>query len=161
MNFFKLKLLFTHACIYIFIIFQPAHISNHTHHRTKSSPDPLTIISPGESSRRLIASESLNDLSRTNENWENAATPPGTPPPPYPSPLVHRKHVSSNRNSANTEDGDSYHDEVSLKRHLQLNIYVSFFLNKEHKMSSFLHNSGLVQDYFRDPSSVTNNLKVS
>lgn len=96
----------------MYCIFQPSsHLSNHTHQRTKSSPDPLTIVSAAEASRRLIASESLNDLSRTNEGWENAATPPGTPPPPYPSPLAHKKHISSNRNSANTEDGD---DEVKI-----------------------------------------------
>ncbi|GLV42592.1 Rho guanine nucleotide exchange factor 2 [Carabus blaptoides fortunei] len=80
---------------------------NHTHHRTKSSPDPISIASPGDSSRRLVASESLNDLSLSTEGWDLIATPPGTPPPPYPSPLAHKRHASSNRNSANTEDGDS------------------------------------------------------
>lgn len=91
---------------------QPA--VNHTHHRTKSSPDPLTIMSAaGEASRRLIASESLNDLSRPVEGaWETAATPPGTPPPPYPSPLANKKH-GSNRNSG-IDDGDSFHEEVNI-----------------------------------------------
>lgn len=105
--------MFIVVVICVVVISQSAHLSNHTHHRTKSSPDPLMIMSPGESSRRLVASESLNDLSRTNENWENPATPPGTPPPPYPSPVAHKKLISSNRNSANTEDGDS-HDEVYI-----------------------------------------------
>lgn len=92
--------------IFWFFLQPSSHLSNHTHHRTKSSPDPLSIVSAAEASRRLIASESLNDLSRTNnENWESNATPPGTPPPPYPSPLAHKKNIS-NRNSANTEDGE-------------------------------------------------------
>lgn len=92
------------------MFFQPA--LNHTHHRTKSSPDPISIVSPGDSSRRLVASESLNDLSLSTEGWDLIATPPGTPPPPYPSPLAHKRHVSSNRNSANTEDGDSISEMV-------------------------------------------------
>ncbi|XP_076383350.1 rho guanine nucleotide exchange factor 2 isoform X1 [Megalopta genalis] len=64
------------------------------HQRTKSSPEQLgtTTISPSEASRRLIASESMNDLSpprhvRHSENDLDEIpriTPPGTPPPPYP-----------------------------------------------------------------------------
>ncbi|XP_056631640.1 rho guanine nucleotide exchange factor 12 isoform X2 [Diorhabda sublineata] len=58
---------------------------NPTHHRTKSSPETLT--GTHESSSNLKTSESLNDLNR-QEDWE---TPPGTPPPPYPSPQSSRK----------------------------------------------------------------------
>ncbi|KAK4873317.1 hypothetical protein RN001_015346 [Aquatica leii] len=83
---------------------------NHTHHRTKSSPENLTVISPAEASRRLIASESMNDLSRI-EGWETAATPPGTPPPPYPSPVSNRRQTYSNRSSGNADDCDLPYDE--------------------------------------------------
>ncbi|KAF5297372.1 hypothetical protein FQR65_LT01302 [Abscondita terminalis] len=83
---------------------------NHTHHRTKSSPETLTVISPAEASRRLIASESMNDLTRI-EGWETTATPPGTPPPPYPSPIPNRRQPYSNRSSTNAEDCDLPYDE--------------------------------------------------
>ncbi|XP_031356198.1 rho guanine nucleotide exchange factor 12-like isoform X3 [Photinus pyralis] len=89
---------------------------NHTHHRTKSSPDSLCAISPAEASRRLIASESMNDLSRT-EIWESAPTPPGTPPPPYPSPVPGRKQYS-NRNSA--DDCDLTFEENIMETSLGL-----------------------------------------
>ncbi|XP_066599508.1 rho guanine nucleotide exchange factor 12-like isoform X2 [Prorops nasuta] len=67
------------------------------HQRTKSSPEQLgaTMISPAEASRRLIASESMSDLSppghvishNDNDMDERShITPPGTPPPPYPAP---------------------------------------------------------------------------
>lgn len=56
----------------------------------------------------------MNDLSRP-DGWDaTAATPPGTPPPPYPSPLAGRKQAYSNRSSANTEDGDVPYEEVSV-----------------------------------------------
>lgn len=66
----------------------------HTHHRTKSSPDPLNTqtMSLAEASKRLIASESLSDLSygpkrvKAGSTWDvdsPRVTPPGTPPPPY------------------------------------------------------------------------------
>lgn len=70
-------------------------------------------MSPAEASRRLIASESMNDLSRP-EPWEIAATPPGTPPPPYPSPLASRRQPYSNRNSGNTDEVDIQFEEVSI-----------------------------------------------
>lgn len=64
------------------------------HQRTKSSPEQLgtTTISPSEASRRLIASESMNDLSPPRHVRHSDIdidelphiTPPGTPPPPYP-----------------------------------------------------------------------------
>ncbi|KAF3422016.1 hypothetical protein E2986_12046 [Frieseomelitta varia] len=64
------------------------------HQRTKSSPEQLgtTSISPSEASRRLIASESMNDLSPPRHVRHSDIdidelphiTPPGTPPPPYP-----------------------------------------------------------------------------
>lgn len=55
----------------------------------------------------------MNDLSRP-DGWDAAtATPPGTPPPPYPSPLAGRKQGFSNRSSANTDDGDVPYEEVS------------------------------------------------
>ncbi|XP_076176092.1 rho guanine nucleotide exchange factor 2 isoform X2 [Ptiloglossa arizonensis] len=65
------------------------------HQRTKSSPEQLgtTTISPSEASRRLIASESMNDLSPPRHVRHSDIdidelphiTPPGTPPPPYPT----------------------------------------------------------------------------
>lgn len=58
----------------------------------------------------------MNDLSRP-DGWDaTAATPPGTPPPPYPSPLAGRKQQGgfSNRSSANTDDGDVPYEEVSV-----------------------------------------------
>ncbi|XP_046751992.1 rho guanine nucleotide exchange factor 12 isoform X4 [Diprion similis] len=67
------------------------------HQRTKSSPEQLgtanlPCLSPAEASRRLIASESMNDLSRSKFGRHSGIdlddpphiTPPGTPPPPYP-----------------------------------------------------------------------------
>lgn len=69
-------------------------------------------MNAAEASKRLIASESMNDLSR--EGYENISTPPGTPPPPYPSPLPKRRQTYSNRNSSNTDEGDSAYDEVSI-----------------------------------------------
>ncbi|XP_046628149.1 rho guanine nucleotide exchange factor 11 isoform X2 [Neodiprion virginianus] len=67
------------------------------HQRTKSSPEQLDktylpALSPAEASRRLIASESMNDLSRSKFGRHSGIdlddppriTPPGTPPPPYP-----------------------------------------------------------------------------
>ncbi|CAG9864678.1 unnamed protein product [Phyllotreta striolata] len=61
---------------------------NPTHHRTKSSPENLLTLQNNEGHMKL--SESMNDLSRHDE-WD---TPPGTPPPPYPSPQPHRRDVS-------------------------------------------------------------------
>ncbi|XP_049947782.1 rho guanine nucleotide exchange factor 12 [Schistocerca serialis cubense] len=99
-----------------------------THHRTKSSPDPLNIqnLSPAEASRQLIASESMLDLSFASKrskstgsscNMESPrATPPGTPPPPYggsstniegsdaPFPAEDDSHPHS---ETPTNDGDS------------------------------------------------------
>lgn len=54
----------------------------------------------------------MNDL-RYN-NYDNVSTPPGTPPPPYPSPLPKRRQTYSNRNSSNTDEGDSVYDEVRV-----------------------------------------------
>ncbi|XP_071053113.1 rho guanine nucleotide exchange factor 11 isoform X2 [Onthophagus taurus] len=64
---------------------------NHSHHRTKSSPDSLLMMTPAEASRRLIASESMSDIRPAG--YGQNATPPGTPPPPYPnaSPEVARR----------------------------------------------------------------------
>lgn len=85
---------------------------NHTHHRTKSSPESLLMLSPAEASRRLIASESMNDLRPSH--YDSTATPPGTPPPPYPSPIASRKLPDSNRSSTNAEEVDAPCDEVKL-----------------------------------------------
>ncbi|KAL0104700.1 hypothetical protein PUN28_016378 [Cardiocondyla obscurior] len=75
------------------------------HQRTKSSPEQLgtTALSPSEASRRLIASESMNDLLpprhvRHNDidvNELPRVTPPGTPPPPYPAPVLGQDIFSS------------------------------------------------------------------
>lgn len=54
----------------------------------------------------------MSDLSR-GEGYENNATPPGTPPPPYPSPLLRRHQPFSNRNSSNTDEADTLCEEVS------------------------------------------------
>ncbi|XP_066992612.2 rho guanine nucleotide exchange factor 12 isoform X3 [Anabrus simplex] len=71
----------------------PGH---HTHHRTKSSPDPLSMqnLTPAEASKRMLASESMSDLSFGSKRSKGSSgvgfdvdsprvTPPGTPPPPY------------------------------------------------------------------------------
>ncbi|XP_065161980.1 rho guanine nucleotide exchange factor 11 isoform X3 [Atheta coriaria] len=87
-------------------------VPNHTHQRTKSSPESLINVSSSEASKRLIASESMTDLSRT-DGYDRNATPPGTPPPPYPSPLQERKSMS-NRNSANTDDGDGSFEDIPM-----------------------------------------------
>lgn len=81
------------------------------HQRTKSSPEQLgtTTISPSEASRRLIASESMNDLLpprhiRHNDvdmNELPRITPPGTPPPPYPAPILGQDIFSSTLNDVN------------------------------------------------------------
>ncbi|XP_077272585.1 rho guanine nucleotide exchange factor 2 isoform X2 [Temnothorax americanus] len=84
------------------------------HQRTKSSPEQLgtTAISPSEASRRLIASESMNDLLpprhvRHNDidiNELPHVTPPGTPPPPYPAPVLGQDIFSSTLNDALATD---------------------------------------------------------
>ncbi|XP_049818465.1 rho guanine nucleotide exchange factor 12 isoform X2 [Aethina tumida] len=81
---------------------------NPTHHRTKSSPESLLTLSGAEASKKLIASESMNDL--TGGAWERADTPPGTPPPPYPSPLPGRRTTDKTTDEGftlieNTVDG--------------------------------------------------------
>jgi Rho guanine nucleotide exchange factor 12 len=53
----------------------------------------------------MTASESMNDLRQ--EGWDNADTPPGTPPPPYPSPPSSRRRPYSS-----TESGDNMFDET-------------------------------------------------
>lgn len=89
----------------------PLQSPNHTHHRTKSSPESLLLLSPAEASKRLIASESMSDIRPLH--YDTTATPPGTPPPPYPSPVTCRKLPDNNRSSANTEEVDIPCDEVS------------------------------------------------
>ncbi|XP_018356037.1 PREDICTED: rho guanine nucleotide exchange factor 12 isoform X3 [Trachymyrmex septentrionalis] len=84
------------------------------HQRTKSSPEQLgiTAISPSEASKRLIASESMNDLLpprhvRHNDidiNELPRITPPGTPPPPYPAPILGQDVFSSTLNDALATD---------------------------------------------------------
>nr|XP_018910906.1 PREDICTED: rho guanine nucleotide exchange factor 11 isoform X3 [Bemisia tabaci] len=72
-----------------------------THHRTKSSPDQISNLlgnlSLSEASKRLIASESISDLSLGTKRAKSGVvcdvdspriTPPGTPPPPYPIPVT-------------------------------------------------------------------------
>ncbi|PSN51924.1 hypothetical protein C0J52_06309 [Blattella germanica] len=79
----------------------------HTHHRTKSSPDPLNMqnMSLAEASKRLIASESMSDLTCGPKRVRGGSsrdvdsprvTPPGTPPPPY-----------GGNNSATTEGSEA------------------------------------------------------
>ncbi|KAL6428551.1 hypothetical protein ACFW04_007884 [Cataglyphis niger] len=77
------------------------------HQRTKSSPEQLgtTAISPSEASRRLIASESMSDLSPPRHKHNDIdvnelprITPPGTPPPPYPAPILGQDIFSSTPN---------------------------------------------------------------
>ncbi|KYN02866.1 Rho guanine nucleotide exchange factor 12 [Cyphomyrmex costatus] len=78
------------------------------HQRTKSSPEQLgiTAISPSEASKRLIASESMNDLLPPRHVKHNdidinelpRITPPGTPPPPYPAPVLGQDIFSSTLN---------------------------------------------------------------
>lgn len=55
-------------------------------------------------------SESMDNLSR-QEGYDTMATPPGTPPPPYPSPLAGRRQ-SANRISGNRDDNDGAFEEV-------------------------------------------------
>lgn len=81
---------------------------NPTHHRTKSSPESLSALSAADASRKMTASESMNDLRQ--EGWDNADTPPGTPPPPYPSPPSSRRRPYSS-----TESGDNMFDEVNAE----------------------------------------------
>ncbi|XP_066907035.1 rho guanine nucleotide exchange factor 12 isoform X2 [Halyomorpha halys] len=68
-------------------------VLQHTHQRTKSSPDNLSVnLTLSEATKRLIASESMSELhfakSHGSIAWEmepttGGLTPPGTPPPPY------------------------------------------------------------------------------
>ncbi|XP_067203804.1 rho guanine nucleotide exchange factor 11 isoform X3 [Linepithema humile] len=84
------------------------------HQRTKSSPEQLgtTAMSPSEASRRLIASESMNDLSPPRHirhsdidiNELPRITPPGTPPPPYPAPVLGQDIFSSTLNDTLATD---------------------------------------------------------
>ncbi|XP_025161774.1 uncharacterized protein LOC105192214 isoform X2 [Harpegnathos saltator] len=78
------------------------------HQRTKSSPEQLGIatMSPSEASKRLIASESMNDLSPPKHvgysdidiKELSHITPPGTPPPPYPVSTLGQDIYSSTLN---------------------------------------------------------------
>lgn len=87
------------------ILFQSPHP---THHRTKSSPESLSTLSVTDSSSRtLVASESMNDLRQ--DDWENPETPPGTPPPPYPSPPFSRR-----RPHGGPDNGAELFDGVSV-----------------------------------------------
>ncbi|XP_032676783.1 uncharacterized protein LOC116846699 isoform X4 [Odontomachus brunneus] len=80
------------------------------HQRTKSSPEQLgtTAMSPSEASRRLIASESMSDLSPPKHVGHNDIdikelshiTPPGTPPPPYPVSTLGHDIFSSTLNDS-------------------------------------------------------------
>ncbi|XP_015111915.1 rho guanine nucleotide exchange factor 12 isoform X5 [Diachasma alloeum] len=92
---------------------QEAHLSSPTalskHQRTKSSPEQLgTSISSSEASRRLIASESMSDLSPYRHTRHSGIdlddpihiTPPGTPPPPYPQPPQNADLLSSTLNDS-------------------------------------------------------------
>ncbi|CAL8080561.1 unnamed protein product [Orchesella dallaii] len=74
-----------------------SHPLQQTHHRAKSSPDPVAMqkaLSCAEGSRRsdsvsdLTKSNSLNSKSRSSAAWDsidssNHLSPPGSPPPPY------------------------------------------------------------------------------
>lgn len=66
------------------------------HHRTKSNPDPLGSqshphnMSLAEASKKLIASESMQDLYKRSKSHPGSCdvdspheSPSGTPPPPY------------------------------------------------------------------------------
>ncbi|XP_063995232.1 rho guanine nucleotide exchange factor 12 isoform X4 [Diachasmimorpha longicaudata] len=96
---------------------QDARMSSPTglskHQRTKSSPEQLgTSISPSEASRRLIASESMNDLSPFRHTRHSGIdvddpiriTPPGTPPPPYPQPHQNADLLSSTLNDSSVNE---------------------------------------------------------
>ncbi|XP_020285964.1 rho guanine nucleotide exchange factor 11 isoform X2 [Pseudomyrmex gracilis] len=84
------------------------------HQRTKSSPEQLgtTVMSPSEASRCLIASESMHDLSPPRHirhsvidaNELPRITPPGTPPPPYPAPVLGQDIFSSTLNDTVATD---------------------------------------------------------
>ncbi|EFN60559.1 hypothetical protein EAG_01811 [Camponotus floridanus] len=81
------------------------------HQRTKSSPEQLrtTVIFPLEASRRLIAFKLMNDLSpprhfRHNDIEINELphiTPPGTPSPSYPAPILGQDIFLSTPNDVN------------------------------------------------------------
>ncbi|XP_045464464.1 rho guanine nucleotide exchange factor 11 isoform X6 [Harmonia axyridis] len=87
---------------------QPVDLqSNTSHQRTKSSPESLLNLSPlCETSGRLKSSESVNDISK-QESWDPPEAPPGTPPPPYPSPRMGRKDAPDNGDTNNGEDGSN------------------------------------------------------
>ncbi|XP_036143967.1 rho guanine nucleotide exchange factor 11 isoform X2 [Monomorium pharaonis] len=84
------------------------------HQRTKSSPEQLgtTAMSPSEDSRSLIAYESMNDLLPPRHDGHNdidtnelpRVTPPGTPPPPYPAPVLGQDIFSSTLNDTLATD---------------------------------------------------------
>ena len=84
--------------LYSLIIFKqaPPHTASLGHHRTKSNPDPLGSqtpmhnMTPIEACKRLIASESLQDIYKRSKSHPGACdvdspheSPSGTPPPPY------------------------------------------------------------------------------
>ncbi|XP_025601965.2 rho guanine nucleotide exchange factor 11 isoform X3 [Athalia rosae] len=89
------------------------------HQRTKSSPEQLgttnlPTLSPAEASRRLIASESMNDLTRSKSGRHSGidlddpprVTPPGTPPPPYPQSSGLSSDLASS--TLNDSSGESF-----------------------------------------------------
>ncbi|XP_044751624.1 rho guanine nucleotide exchange factor 12 isoform X2 [Coccinella septempunctata] len=77
------------------------YVGNSSHQRTKSSPESLLNLSPAtEASARLINSESMIDI-RKPESWDGPEAPPGTPPPPYPSPRMERKNAPDDSDGRN------------------------------------------------------------
>jgi len=92
-----------------------------THHRTKSSPDPVSMqkVLNAEGSRR---SDSFNDLSKNSNSrarasgaWDsvdsNYLSPPGSPPPPYGR---YAATINCSDNENNLIGSDSHMNNVSV-----------------------------------------------
>lgn len=105
------------------------------HHRTKSNPDPSGSqththnASMAEASKRLIASESMQDLYKRTKNHPGSCdvdspheSPSGTPPPPYRGlvgkfPIIHYIifvfHGKTHRHFFLADDGNE--EDVQLR----------------------------------------------
>ncbi|XP_063236975.1 rho guanine nucleotide exchange factor 11-like isoform X2 [Bacillus rossius redtenbacheri] len=113
------------------------HVSPlHTHHRTKSSPDNIHNLSVAEVTKRLLASESMSDLSGSGvspsrgksisrSSWDvdsPRVTPPGTPPPPYggsstnPAEEMDTLHVSEGQPYEELPAADVPSPETSVSK---------------------------------------------
>ncbi|EFN88062.1 hypothetical protein EAI_15287 [Harpegnathos saltator] len=95
-------------------------------------------MSPSEASKRLIASESMNDLSPPKHvgysdidiKELSHITPPGTPPPPYPVSTLGQDIYSSTLNDGQLEDHGPFQSLSRLwGHHAHLAVFINYVLS--------------------------------